>query len=218
MQIKLGALILTIKKEVKSAGIEFEDFKDLLILSYPFEEEIQAAENYSDIFVAVRKQCSPVNIEVLVQIVNHFKLPDAQIAIQEYEIEKQNYCNDLLSASFAQEVKKEAELIGRNPTPGCIIALKLKWAKAKPSTVKEFEVVIKNLFLDYSQYIHICDVAEGCISFTMCAPKSLIEAILKIARTRLPYLLDIGLIKLQIGNEVIMSEKEVYNDFLTATC
>ena len=211
MQIKLGALILTIKKDIKSAGIEFDDLKDLLILSYPFEEEIQTAENFSDIFVAVRKQCSPINIDVLVQIVSHFKLAGAQMAIQEYEIEKQKYCRELLSASFAQEVKKEVELMGRNPTPDCTIALKLKWARAKPTTVKEFEIVIKNLFLEYSQYIHICDVAEGCIFITMCAPKSLVEAILKKTKTRLPYLLNVGLIMLKIGHEVILdkSEKEV---------
>ena len=165
MQINLGGLVLTIKKEVKSAGIEFDDLKDLLILSYPFEKEFQESTNFSHIFVAVRKHCSPSNIEVLVEIVSHFKLTNALKAIQEYEIEKENYRKKLLSATFAQELKKEVELIGRNPTSDCTIALKLDWARDEPSTVKEFEREIKILFLDYSQYIQIFDISGtgGCM-------------------------------------------------------
>ena len=208
MQIKLGGLVLTIQKEVKSAGIEFDDLKQLLILSYPFKKEIQESENFSHIFIAVRKHCSPANIEVLVQIVSHFKLSNAQIAIQEYEVEKENYRKKLLSATFAQELKKEAELIGHNPTPDCTITLKLNWARDEPSTVKEFEIEIKNLFLDYSQYIHLCEVAEGCIFVTMCAPKPLMGALVKMAKTRLPYLFDIGVILLQIGDETILDKRE----------
>ena len=208
MQMKLGGLVLTIKKEVKSAGIEFDDIKDLLILSYPFEKEFQEAENFSHIFVAVRKHCSPVNIEVLVRIISHFKLTSALTAIQEYEIEKESYRKKLLSATFAQELMKEAELIGRNPTSDCTIALKLKWARDEPSTVKEFEIEIKNLFLDYSQYIHLYKVDEGCVFVTMCAPKPLMGALVKMTKTRIPYLLDIGVILLQIGDEVILDKRE----------
>ena len=208
MQIKLGALLLTIQKEIKSAGIEFDDLKQLLILSYPFEKEIQEAENFAHIFVAVHKLCSPVNIEVLLYITDHFKLNDALAAIQLYELEKQNYREKLLSTTFAQELKREVELLGHNPTPECTITLKLKWSRAKPYTVKEFEIVINNVFLDYSRYIHLYEVAEGCIFVTMYAPKPLMGALVKIAKTRLLYLLDIGAILLQIGDEVILDKRE----------
>ena len=206
--MKLGSLVLKIQKEVESAGIKFDDLKQLLILSYPYEQKIQEAETFASVFVAVRKHCSPVNIEILEEIVSHFKLSDALTAIQEYEVEKDNYRKKLLSATFTQELKKEAELIGRNPTPECTITLKLNWTKSEHSTVKEFERVIKNLFLNYSKYIHVYKVSEGCIFVTMCAPKPLMGALVKMAKTRLPYLLDIGVILLQIGDEVILNKRK----------
>ena len=210
MRGKLGSLVAKIQKIVKSAHINVDDLKQLLVLSYPDEEEIQKAKGLSRVFIAVRKLCSPVNIEVLMLIVDHFKQisKDALITIQEYEIEEQNYRKRLLSATFAQELRKEAELLSRNPTPECTITLKLKWSRAKPSTVKEFKIVINNVFLDYFQYIHLYEVVEGCIFVTMCAPKQLMGAIVEMTKTRLPYLLDIGVILLQIGDEIIIDKRE----------
>ena len=51
MQIKLGSLVLTIQKDVKSAGIEFDNLKQLLILSYPLEKEIQEAKSFTHVLL-----------------------------------------------------------------------------------------------------------------------------------------------------------------------
>ena len=83
-----------------------------------------------------------------------------------------------------------------------------EWSRAKPSTVKEFKIVINNVFLDYFQYIYLYEVVEGCIFVTMCAPKQLMGAIVEMTKTRLPYLLDIGVILLQIGDEIIIDKRE----------
>ena len=47
-----------------------------------------------------------------------------------------------------------------------------------------------------------------CIFVTMCAPKPLIGALAKMIKTSLPYLVDIGVILLQIGNEIILDRSE----------
>ena len=211
MQGKLSSLVEKIQQRVVSAGIEFDDLKNILIQFYQFKTKIQRARNFKGVFNIVRKLCSPVNIEVLFLIVDHFKLYDVLFAIQEYENDEQNYCKKLLSSTFTQELKKETELLGRYPTPECTITIKLNWPSSDSLTVKEFQKVIKNMFSDYTRYIHICEVGEGCIFVTMCAPKPLMGALVKMVKIRLPYLLDIGVILLQIGNEIILnkSEKEV---------
>lgn len=209
MQGKLGSLVLDVQEIAESADINIDRLKQLLILSYPFEEEeLQNAKDLPRVFIAIRKLCSPVNIEVLILIVDYFKLSDALTTIQQYETDEQNYRKKLLSASFAKELKKEAELLSRSPTQGCTIALKLKWSSNNNFTVKEFERVVKNLFLEYSQYIHIYNVGTGCIFVTMCAPRVLMGALVKMAKTRLSYLYDIGVILLQIGDEVILDKRE----------
>ena len=127
MQGKLDSLVKTVKNVVKSAIIDVGDLKKLLTLYYPFEEEIQKAKNLSDVFVVVRKLCSPINIHVPMLIVCYFKFSDAETAIQAYETEEQNY-RKKLSTTFAQEIQKEVELIGHNPTIEHYIDLKLKWS------------------------------------------------------------------------------------------
>ena len=217
MQGKLASLVLTIQKIVESAHININDLKQLLILSnYSSElEEIRGAKDFASVFVVVHKLCSPVNIEVLILIGNHFKLSDTIEAIHAYELEEQSYRKKLLSSAFAQDLMREAKIMDRHPTPDCTISLKLKSSRANYLTVKEFEIVVNNVFLDCSPYIHVCKVGEGCIFVTMCAPKPLMEVIVKMAKTRLSYLHDIGVILLQIGDEIILDkrEKEVYNKY-----
>ena len=201
MEGKLGSLVLKIQKIVERAHIDIDELKQLLILSYQqFESMIQEATTFSKVFVIVRKFCSPVNIEVIILIGNHFELSHVIEVIQQYELEEQNYCKKLMSTAFAQDLKREAELMDHHPTPDCKITLKLKSSRVEHSTVKEFEIVLNNVFLDCSPYIYICKVGKDCILVSMCAPKLLMGALVKMAKTRLPYLFDIGVILLQIGD------------------
>ena len=210
MQGKLGALVLDVQKATTSAGVDVHELKQLLILSYPFEEfkeETRRAQNLGDVFVAVRKLCSPVNLSVLVAIVDRFKLSDALTAIKVYEVEEQNYRKKLLSTTFAQELQKEVELTGRNPTVKCTVTLHLNWSLPESFTVKEFEKIVKDVFSDLSRYIHIIKVEAGSIIVSMFAPESVMGALSGMSKTRLLYLLDIGVILLQIGDEVILDER-----------
>ena len=85
----LGALIRKIRKAADSACVGIDDLKELLLYSYPSEkEEIQKAQNISQVFLVIReKLCTPDNIDVLKLIVHEFKLSDVLGDIQKYEEE-----------------------------------------------------------------------------------------------------------------------------------
>ena len=111
-------------------------------------------------------------------MINHFKLSSALIAIRMYEDTEQNFHKKLLSTTFSEELQEEAKLIGCNPIPECTITFKLKWSSIEDCTVKEFEKTIKNLFLDYTQDVHLFKVYDGgCTFATMCAPKPLMRGL-----------------------------------------
>lgn len=69
--------------------------------------------------------------ECLVGIVHHFKLYDALTAIKAYEIEEQIYHKKLTSATFAEELQKEIQLMGHKLTVNCTIAVYLNWSSTK---------------------------------------------------------------------------------------
>ena len=76
-------------------------------------------------------------MEILILLVDYFKRSAALKAIQEYEVEEQNnYHKKLLSATFAQQLKMETEILRHNPIAKCTIPLTLKWSRAILSTVK----------------------------------------------------------------------------------
>ena len=87
----LGALIKKIKKAADSTCIDFDELKELLLFSYPSEkEEIQKAQNISQVFLVIReKLCTPDNIDVLKLIVREFKLSDVLGDIRKYEGENE---------------------------------------------------------------------------------------------------------------------------------
>ena len=211
MQGKLGALVLDVLEVAESANISIDKIKQFLILSYPFKEfkeEIKGAQDLADVFVAVRKPCSPVNLTILVAIVDRFKLSDALTAIEAYEVEEQIYRKKLMSAAFAQELQEEIKLSGYTPTVKCTITLHLNWSSPESFTIKEFEKIVKDVFSDLSQYIHIIKVEAGSIIVIMCAPESVIGALSAMAKSSLLYLLDTGVIFLQIGDEIILDKKD----------
>lgn len=217
---KLGSLVLKIQDIVEGAHIDINKLKQLLILSYQqFESTIQEAKTLSRVFVIVRKFCSPVNVEVLILIGDHFYLSDVIKVIQQYQVEEQNYRKKLLSTAFAKDFMMEAALIDRHPVPDSTITLKLKSPRAEDSTVKEFEIVVNNVFSDFSLCIHVYKVGKGCIFVTMCGPKPVMGTLVNIARTRLPYLNGIGVILLKIGHEIILDKRdnEVHNELLILT-
>ena len=78
-----------------------------------------------------------------------------------YEDEEQNFHKKLLSTTFSEELKEGPKLIGCNPIPECTITFQLKWSSIEHCTVKEFEKIIKNLFLDYAQHVHLFKVDDG---------------------------------------------------------
>ena len=79
---------MKVKKAAESANIDVDKLKELLIFYSTSEEEkeIQEAENLFKIFLIIRnKLCSPDDIEILKDIVDHFNLSDTLKAIHEYE-------------------------------------------------------------------------------------------------------------------------------------
>ena len=104
MRPKFGSLISKIKQSAKSANIDVDDLKELLVLCSTSEEkeiekEIQEAENLFKVFVILRnKLCSPDNIEILKVIVDHFNLSGALTDIREYE--KVNFITYMLLYLF----------------------------------------------------------------------------------------------------------------------
>ena len=212
MHDKMTNLFYDFQDVVESAKIRLGNLKRFIRLRRPQEcdEELKSAGDLTDLFIIVRTRlCSLVNHSILVRIAEKFKLSDAFTALEAYEIERQNYREMLLGATFAEELKRANEHFSHHPTANNTIILKLKWSSVTPFTVAEFKCIVEDVFREYIDFIHTLEVKAGSIIVTMCAPERIIPALIVMAKKRVLYLKEIGVTRLTIGGKLIVSEKQI---------
>ena len=214
MRGKLAGLVLRFQKVVEKANVSFEDLKQYIIFYHPHEQyrdELRKARDIYEVFDVIRsKFCSLFNYDVLLRIAENFNLPDGFKVIQEYEAEEDNYRKLLSSSTLASELQRENELLRQNLSCTKRIILRLqRWARPPAPTVAEFQEVIKEVFADLGDLLHLLEVGPGSIIVTMIAPERVIGALIALAKKSIAYLRDIGVTWLTIGDTLIIND--IYN-------
>uniref|UniRef100_A0A1X7VM49 SH2 domain-containing protein n=1 Tax=Amphimedon queenslandica TaxID=400682 RepID=A0A1X7VM49_AMPQE len=216
MRSKLAGLVFNFQKVVEEANISIEDLKQYVILyREECKDEFKKAQDFNEVFFVIRsKFCSLFNYEVLVRIAEYFELADGFKVIKEYEAEEENYRKLLSSSTLASELQRENELLRQNLAHAKNIVLKFKqWPRPPAPTVVEFLEIIKEVFSDLGDLIHLLEVKEGSIIVTMCAPERAIGALIVLAKRKIAYLKDMGVTWLKIGNTMIIEDMDkVYTD------
>ena len=223
MRWKLAGLVLDFQKVVEKASINIEDLKQYIILYHPDEQyrnELRKAKDIYEVFDVIRsKFCSLFNYSILLRIAEKFNLPDAFKVIQQYEAEEDNYRKLLSSSTLASELQRENELLHQNFSRTKKIVLRLqRWARPPAPTVAEFQEIIKDVFADLGDLLHLLKVEPGSIIVTMIAPERVIGALIALAKRSIAYLRDIGVTWLTIGDTLIINDiedtEEVYRTLI----
>jgi hypothetical protein len=211
---ELGKLVYEIKSAAESAKIETNDLRYFLIYTNVVHDgvasKLERANSLSEIFkVVCIDLCSPTNLTVLYDIANRYKLPDTLIkALNMYEINLGYFYLKLSGAKFAEILKKEIEVTGRDPeATKATITVKLRQKESR-LTVLEFEKILKKVFREFARYIHILKVEEGCVCVTLYAPKAVMEALVVMGKRNISYLIDVGVISLIIGGKTIIKNMD----------
>jgi hypothetical protein len=210
MRGRLGELVFEVKQAAQSVNVDVQELKDYLIfkniLNKDVVHEIESSTNLSEVFkIVCSKLCSPINLSILVDITNRFRLPpDVITSIQAFEETKKLFHLKLTSADFAKNL---VALTEHNPAETITMKLNIL-PQEKELTVVEFETIINEVFSDLAHYIYPLQVKTGCVCVTLYAPKPVIGALIVMARKRISYLHDIGVILLIIGEVTIIDNVE----------
>uniref|UniRef100_A0A1X7VFE7 Uncharacterized protein n=1 Tax=Amphimedon queenslandica TaxID=400682 RepID=A0A1X7VFE7_AMPQE len=213
MRGKLAELVFDFQKVVEKSTVNIEDLKQYVILYHPdeqYRDELRKARDINAVFAVIRsKFCSLFNYTVLLRIAEKFNLPDGFEVIQRYEAEEENYRRILSSSALADELQKENELLHQNLSHTKAIILRLqRWSRPPALTVDEFHEVIKDIFADLGDLLHLLKVEAGSIIITMCAPERVTGTLIALAKRKIAYLKDIGVTWLTIGNTLIINDIE----------
>ena len=91
------------------------------------------------------------------------------------------------------------------------IVFVVRWAKNK-ATLLQFEEMLTQAFDNAGKFIHLKAVHASLLTFICAARNWVVGSLIQVARDSISVLRKLGVVKLIIGQEVILHDQEVLED------
>ena len=88
------------------------------------------------------------------------------------------------------------------------IVFVVRWAKSD-ATLHQFEEMITQAFETAERFFQLKAVHSSLLSFICAAPTWAVGSLIQVAKDSIGVLRELGVVKLTIGQEVILHDKEV---------
>ena len=203
LQDKFGRLFRSISEAAKSQ-VPVDDLKEYLCENFDeFKIPLQEASTTDDVMKAVRNQSSLTDLAYFHRINDHFNLQVTQ------EIDR--YCDTL--DSFCEQTLDNHTYVRsfREDYPRYIISsdkivFQLQW-KANEKTLKDIRDVLRMSFGHLADRVQIVVIEDGSVVVVCCAPRCLMEELVRQASESVHRLAEVGVVKLTIGGTEVNIEK-----------
>ena len=193
-----------IRSNVQSQRITVEVLKQYLYRFPELENIPDSADTIESVMTYARKKCSLTDCSYLERIACHFDLQKAKDSISNYRKTLETFCQHTLeNHSYVKSFVESC--------PQCIsslnqITFKLEW-NAKKRTLIDIHNVLRKCFGDKAAHVKIV-VIKNCSIVVLCwAPHCLMAELVRQAESNLDQLIEIGVVKLTIGFEELITEK-----------
>ena len=87
----------------------------------------------------------------------------------------------------------------------------MRWARTD-ATLHQFEEMITQVFENAGKFISLKAVHSSLLSFICAAPTWAVGSLIQVAKDSINILKELGVVKLTIGQEIILHDKEVAED------
>ena len=84
----------------------------------------------------------------------------------------------------------------------------VRWAK-NDATLRQFEEMINQVFENAGKFIRLTAVHFSSLSFICAAPNWAVGSLIQVAKDSIDILRELGVVKLTIGQEIVLHDKEV---------
>ena len=84
----------------------------------------------------------------------------------------------------------------------------VRWAK-NDATLLQFEEMVNQVFENAGKLIHLKAVHSSLLTFICAARNWAVGSLIQVARERVSVLRKLGVVKLTIGQEIILHDKKV---------
>ena len=169
-----------------------------------FEIPLQDAVTTDDVMKAVRNESSLTDFAYFEEIADHFNLQQVKRSIRNYDSILDSFCQHTLdNHSYVRSFREDYP---RYILSSDKITFKLQW-KAKEKTLKDIRDVLQMSFQHLADRVQIVVIGDGSVVVVCCAPRYLMEELVRLASESVHMLAEMGVVKMTVGGTEVISEK-----------
>ena len=165
-----------------------------------FEILLQDTTTTDDVMKTVRNNSSLTDVAYFEQIAYHFDLQQIKQVIEAYCISLKLFCQHTLeNHSYVRSFREDYP---RHILSTDKIVFRLQW-KANQRTLKDVRDVLQMTFRHLADRVQIVVIEDGSVVVVCCAPRYLMEELVRLASESFHKLKGIGVVKLTVGGTEI---------------
>ena len=209
LQDSFGNIFDELCSALKSHDVPVTALKDYLSKNFPdLDFPFQAVFTIDNVIETVRKNSSLTDLAYVKVISKHFELQEMKQKTDDYRRMLDSFCRHTLDKhSYVRSFRVD---ISRYILSSDKIVFKLEW-KAKEKTLKDIRDVLRMSFGDLTDRVQIVVIEDGSVVVVCCAPRYLMEELVRLASESVHWLKEMGVVKLTVGGTEVISEEVSYH-------
>ena len=157
---------------------------------------------------AVRNKSSLTDFAYFEEIADHFNLEQVKRSIRDYHSILDSFCRHTLNNhSYVRSFREDYP---RYILSNDRIEFRLQW-EANVYTLKDIRDVLRMNFGDLTDRVQIVVIEDGSVVVVCCAPRYLMEELVRLASESVDTLAQMGVVKLTVGGTEVISEEVSYH-------
>ena len=194
---------------LRSHSVPVTALKDYLSKNFPdLVNPLQEVITIDNVIETVRNQSSLTDLAYVKVISKHFELQEMKQKTDEYRSMLDSFCRHTLDKhSYVRSFRVDTS---RYILSSDKIVFKLEW-KADQKTLTDVRDVLRMSFGDLTDRVQLEVIKDGSVVVVCCAPRYLMEELVRLASESVHMLAETGVVKLTVGGTEVTIEKVNYH-------
>ena len=206
LESKFAKLVSDILQELKSHGVSVNELHSYVKIRL----ELKSSSSPQSLDELLLDRLKPyyclTNLTLIDNIICEF-LDGSKIQqnLDEYEKQLESFKTSAKMEELVDHMTSSLEGEGEEGTVSVVLKLEGSWLGV---TLKHFQQLVEEIFLERSCCFNHIQVKRGCICVSMIVPEAMTSSLVSLAKQRIEFISSIGIIRLAIGGNEIMNKEE----------
>ena len=215
LESKFAKLISSTLQELKSRGVSIDELHSYVKIRLELRHSSSSppSQSLDDLVLdRLKPYYCLTNLSLIDNIIGEFlEGSKVQETLDEYEKQLESFKTSTKMEELVDHMIEGGAGGEEEGVVSVVLKLEGSWLGV---TLKHFQQLIEEIFLERSCCFNHIQVKRGCLCVSMIVPQDITSSLVSLAKQRIEFINSIGVIRLLIGgNEIINKEEEDQNSF-----